>query len=223
MAVNIELVSFLMEQGLSGEVLLKALSLADTKSASSGAARQARHRIKLQEVTESDVTPLRKSDVTPSPNEYISNPSEPSLRSEIVQARKADFAKIRAAYPKKVGANPWQPAEEKHQRLTRDGVLSKDILDGVIRYAASRAGEDPKFTCSLLVFLNQRRWLDDHVVAEPRQNGHQARAGPPYGNNSIDAANSLLRKMGAWNETASRDSPDIEPGYGAPALAFPHR
>ena len=74
----------------------------------------------------------------------------------------AEFAEFWAAYPKRPG-NPKAPAAAKY-RYVREKIKipHEALLQAAKAYAASREGEDPKFTAQAVTWLNQRRWEEEH-------------------------------------------------------------
>lgn len=210
-----------------------AAAMEPAKKQTAGAIRQARYREKLSgKVTQSDVTVTRNSDASlsenPPPKSNNINPPDTSLRSDTVPVREAWFSDLWSAWPKRDGSNPKQPAAEKFYRLVKASpdpeILAQEIIDGARRYAASRVGEDPRFTVQLVVFLNQGRWKDEHLPASKPMNGNHTRAGPSgKSGSSFEAATDLLSEMRARREQTSRprpdrDRPEILPA--APALPF---
>lgn len=75
----------------------------------------------------------------------------------------AEFAAFWAAYPKRPN-NPKQPAIRKYVHARQVLKVSHETLvNGAKAYAASRAGEDPRYTAQAVTWLNQRRWDDEYV------------------------------------------------------------
>lgn len=84
-----------------------------------------------------------------------------SLRSEKELAGKLFDEQFWPAYPRRKGSNSRAEAREKFIRLAVGGINPQTMIDGVRAYAASRAGEDPKFTAQTTTWLNKRLWEDD--------------------------------------------------------------
>ena len=78
----------------------------------------------------------------------------------------SDFEEFWAAYPRRNGPNPKAKAREKYNQMRRANVSHETLMAGVNKLAASRKGEDPKFTPQAATWLNQRRWEDEDAVAE---------------------------------------------------------
>lgn len=78
----------------------------------------------------------------------------------------AEFDEFWAAYPKRPG-NPKAPAATKY-RYVREKIKipHETLLQAVKAYAATREGEDPKFTAQAVTWLNQRRWEEDYEPVE---------------------------------------------------------
>lgn len=69
-----------------------------------------------------------------------------------------EFEEFWAAYPKRPN-NPKAPAKTKYVNARiRQNVSHETIIKSVTAYAASRVGEDPKYTAQAVTWLNQRRW-----------------------------------------------------------------
>lgn len=90
--------------------------------------------------------------------------STPNARREAVDEA---FARFWRAYPRRDGQNPKQPAALKFQGHVRRGTDPEAIIAGAMAYAASVAGEDPRFTAQAVTWLNQRRWEDQHHRSPP--------------------------------------------------------
>lgn len=73
------------------------------------------------------------------------------------EATTPGFLEFWDAYPRRVAK---EKALESWQSAIKAGAQVADILAGAKRYAAERAGEDPKFTAYPATWLNQRRWED---------------------------------------------------------------
>jgi hypothetical protein len=54
-----------------------------------------------------------------------------------------------------------KPSARKAYDRARQSTSTVVLLDGARRYAAERAGQDPKYTAHPATWLNQRRWEDD--------------------------------------------------------------
>lgn len=70
------------------------------------------------------------------------------------------FSEFWAAYPKRPG-NPRKPAYERYRKLLmKDNLDAATILAGTKAYAATRVGEEARYTLHAATFLNQHRFLD---------------------------------------------------------------
>ena len=59
--------------------------------------------------------------------------------------------------PKKIGRG----AAEKKFEVVLKTVSAEILIDRMRRYAASRVGQDEKYTCQPATWLNQKRWMDE--------------------------------------------------------------
>lgn len=75
----------------------------------------------------------------------------------------ADFDEFWAAYPKRLN-NPKKPAKLKYMAARKRGVSHETIMQGLLDYAKTREGEDPKFTKLAETWLNKECWQDDYSV-----------------------------------------------------------
>ena len=112
-----------------------------------------------------DTPPSVTADTPPSVTADTSNRTaiknhqkEPSLSADAEW--EVDFEEFWAAYPKRPN-NPKQPARRKYFHARRYLHASRETLvNAVKQYAATRIGEDPKFTAMAATWLHQRRWGD---------------------------------------------------------------
>lgn len=117
-----------------------------------------------QKQQRSDVT----SNVTETANE---TPPETDTESETektetrasARAVEEAFKRFREAYPKRDGANPWEPARKKFAALLKSSVDAEAIIAGAQRYAdecqrKGLVGTDK--VAQATTFLSQRRWED---------------------------------------------------------------
>jgi hypothetical protein len=95
-------------------------------------------------------------------------------------------------YPKKVAK---AAARKAYDRIVRSGVATpQELFAGVMRYAAERTDQDPKFTKHPATWLNAACWTDEQVSAwAPPQIGAMA---------SRDASSG--RGSPSWTEIALR-------------------
>jgi hypothetical protein len=101
-----------------------------------------------------------------------------SLRSDSVHAPVDDeFAVFWAAYPKREGSNPKEPARQSYQRARRRGVTAPELLEGARQYAAKMAGEPRRYVAQAVTWLNQSRWRDEGADGHV-QNPSQLPLGP---------------------------------------------
>ena len=67
-----------------------------------------------------------------------------------------------AIYPKKIDK---RAAFKKWSVVIKEATV-EDLMAGVRRYAISRKGQDSKFTCSPVVWLNKGKWEDETTVQD---------------------------------------------------------
>jgi len=72
------------------------------------------------------------------------------------------FKEFWGAYPKREGANPKAPAEQKFANAVKAGADPKEIVAAAGRYAEEirRGGKEAKFVAQAVTWLNQKRWED---------------------------------------------------------------
>src|SRR5882757_2556515 len=92
------------------------------------------------------------------------------------QPKKVDaFDRFKRTYPKRDGANPWQPAKLKFDRLVKGGVDPEMIIAGARQLAVeehARGNLGTKFVPQAITWLNQQRYADSACPAsdaEPDQ------------------------------------------------------
>jgi biotin operon repressor len=78
--------------------------------------------------------------------------NEPITKDSIV-----GFESFWLACPRRVGKEAARKAYAKARKLASDA----DLLAGIRRYAASRAGQDEQYTVHPATWLNQGRWADE--------------------------------------------------------------
>ena len=104
------------------------------------------------------------SDGTPSGTKCPPNSlSEPSEKRSISPVADAEFAEIWQHYPRKVSRGQ----AEKAFRTTRKTVDLETVRAGVLRYAAERSGEEPRFTKHFATWLNGQCWADEAAPFTP--------------------------------------------------------
>lgn len=118
------------------------------------------------------------------------------------------FAEFWEIYPKREGGNPKKPARTKFiAALKRDKF--ENILAGARAYAASREGDDPRFTAQAITWLHQDRWRDDHLASPSRA--------PPRDQTSplTRAVQNIARKLNDQQSDRSNVIEIIPPGAAA--------
>ena len=74
-----------------------------------------------------------------------------------------DFKRFKAAFPRRDGANPWQPAEKKFNALVKTGVDPEVMVRAagdLAREEAARGNVGTKFIPQAITWLNQQRFAD---------------------------------------------------------------
>lgn len=73
------------------------------------------------------------------------------------------FLEFWAAYPRRKGANPRAPAEQKYLAAIKKGADPEHLIGSVKRYADELKEQnllDTPYVCMATTWLNQKRWLD---------------------------------------------------------------
>lgn len=83
--------------------------------------------------------------------------SQPAVSDE-------DFQAFKAAYPKRLGSNPWPDAIKAWNKQRKDGHTAKEIIDGTLSYnafckATGKTGTE--YVKQARTFLNQQQFLED--------------------------------------------------------------
>jgi hypothetical protein len=114
-----------------------------------------------------------------------------------------EFQRFKKAFPRRDGANPWQPAEKKFNALVKTGVDP----EAMIRAAAELAREEgtrgnigTKFIPQAITWLNQQRFQDYAAVSFEAESGAF----------DWDAVCVSFKKFGHWSKHAGNgpDSPN---------------
>ncbi len=117
-------------------------------------------------VSPKEIPPVPPKEITPSTPPV-------TLRVTSPKGEKCDeaFKAFSAAYPKRKGNDPTQPAREKFERAIRDGASSETLILGARGYAEeqSKLGKvGTEFIKQRKAWLNEKGWLD----YQPKTNGH---------------------------------------------------
>ena len=153
--------------------------LAVVKAASSyaplskGAERTRKWRERRAMNVTGDVTVTHHGDVEISKKEIPPTPPKEKTTSltivrEKTNTRDADFARVREAYPKRVGGDPRKTAIKAFDAAIKRGADLEAIVSGARAFATIRSTDDPKFTPMLATWLNQDRWLEDYAAPPSR-------------------------------------------------------
>jgi len=90
--------------------------------------------------------------------------SEPITKDSIV-----GFEKFWLACPRRIGKEAARKAYEKARKTTSDS----ELLEGMRRYAATRAGQDEQYTVHPATWLNQGRWADEPAAGYAQGQGQK--------------------------------------------------
>ena len=73
------------------------------------------------------------------------------------------FQRSKAAYPRREGANPWQPAQKKFETLVKSGVDPAEIIAAAEKLAqdeAARGNIGTRFIPQAVTWLKEHRFAD---------------------------------------------------------------
>src|SRR5882724_9166517 len=76
---------------------------------------------------------------------------------------KEAFLQFKAAYPRRDGSNPWQPALKKFETLVKSGVDPELIIAAAVKFSqeeAARGNIGSRFIPQAVTWLNQHRFAD---------------------------------------------------------------
>lgn len=126
--------------------------------------------------------------------ESIQAPAKP-------QARASDaFQRFKAAYPRRDGANPWQPAEKKFNALVKTGVDPEAMIaaaGALAREEGARGNVGTKFIPQAMTWLNQQRFQDQAVSSFSSSSDVD-----------WDTICSSYKKFGVWSRHAPGGDPN---------------
>jgi hypothetical protein len=113
-----------------------------------------------QQYKENNLTKEQEVDLSSKPQAVlfaeVQEPKKPRGRNARKKTEDADFEMFWAIYPRK---EVKLEAERKFAARKLE-VGADALIEGARRYAASRVGQDPKFTAMPTTWLNQGRWAD---------------------------------------------------------------
>lgn len=107
------------------------------------------------------------------------------------------FKRFKAAYPRRDGANPWQPAEKKFNALVKTGVDPEVMIRAAAELAreeGARGNIGTKFIPQAITWLNQQRFQDYAAAAFDEAK--------PL---DWDAVFTTYKKLGHWSREAGND------------------
>lgn len=115
-----------------------------------------------EDTTDSEIPPQRKEvgGRREEVEESSQTPSAPSASDS--------FERFKRSYPRRDGANPWQPAEKKFLALVKTGVDPEVMIRGAVNLAqeeGARGNVGTKFIPQAVTWLNQQRFQDYAVSA----------------------------------------------------------
>ena len=87
---------------------------------------------------------------------------EPIIKDSIV-----GFERFWLACPRRIGKEAARKAYEKARKIATDD----ELLAGIRRYDAARAGQDEQYTVHPATWLNQGRWADELVGGQQQSTG----------------------------------------------------
>ena len=117
------------------------------------------------------------------------------------QARVSEaFNRFKAAFPRRDGANPWQPAEKKFNALVKTGVDPLVMIAAaaaLAREEGARGNVGTKFIPQALTWLNQQRFQDHAAAAFDASSSSEVL--------DWDSVVSFYKKTGIWSRHAGSD------------------
>jgi len=138
------------------------------------------------------------------------------------------FKEFWGAYPKREGANPKAPAEQKFANAVKAGADPKEIVAAAGRYAEEirRGGKEAKFVAQAVTWLNQKRWEDYSagtangeivIPADIPPERHQDWLGG-WRPGKITREQALAHKQEVEDAKVKAGSPESKPSNGAEIL-----
>lgn len=94
--------------------------------------------------------------------EEVKKESSPPAAKPQPRANEA-FERFKVAFPRRDGANPWQPAEKKFNALVKTGVDPEAMISAAVdlaREEGKRGNIGSKFIPQAITWLNQQRFQD---------------------------------------------------------------
>lgn len=126
-------------------------------------------------------------------------PDVDNSRVVAVIVDKSAFERFKAAYPKRDGANPWQPARIKFETLVKRGVDAEMIIRGVRQLAVEMHASKQlgtRFVPQAITWLNQQRYADSTSAATET---------PVDQETYWAAVIASYKRFGRWNRYAGPD------------------
>lgn len=125
------------------------------------------------------------------------------------------FDRFKAAYPRRDGANPWQPAEKKFKALVKTGVDPEVLISAALTLASEEAGRGnigTKFIPQAITWLNQQRFQDQAAAAFDSQTA-------PI---DWDAVCLSYKRTKVWSKHAPGNDPDSSSCLCPPDILAKH-
>ena len=197
-------IKLMRDKGMSDTDILDVVQagLDGERARSAAAERQARYRERKACDVTSDVTrdvttpsPLVPPSLSPEPlNPPPYNPPNPTISVHRKRSTPSEFFdRFWAAYPRRDGANPKQPALKAFSRAVSSGADPEAIILGAQHYRSEQLGKDARFLAQAVTWLNQERW-GDHC--QPRLAVVQNATPPPRQQLTNEEVEAQVRAFG---------------------------
>lgn len=170
--LNASVIRELVAAGLSGDELVAACERIEAANAKpramTNAERQAKFRASRNESNEVTLRrydpSLEVSEVSPIPPSNLPKPFPKKTPKGVQKGVSENFEILWAAYPRRDGANPKEPARKAYISAIQSGVEHSDIAAGVERYAADEQRRNhigTPYVAQFVTWLRQRRWVSE--------------------------------------------------------------
>ena len=91
------------------------------------------------------------------------------IRNPVTKESIVGFESFWLACPRRIGKEAARKAYEKARKMVSDS----ELLEGIRRYAATRAGQDEQYTVHPATWLNQGRWADEPAAGYAQGQGQK--------------------------------------------------
>jgi hypothetical protein len=202
------IVDALVEAGATPQMIAAAVrayaeneEAAKTERRAKDADRQRRSRLSRnvtvtpRDIRDDSPSPLVPPPLSPEPpNSPPYNPPNPSISVHRKRSTPSEFFdRFWAAYPRRDGANPKQPAAKAFGRAVSAGADPEAIILGAQHYRSEQLGKDARFVAQAVTWLNQERW-GDHC--QPRLAVVQNATPPPRQQLTDEEVEAQVRAFG---------------------------